>query len=139
MTLNLFNLPDPLPHNEEFTEVLHSKDLKIERIVSTGQTTPAGEWYDQDEDEWVVLIQGEAVLEYENGEKTAIYPPETTSSCQPTAATASPAPAHNPPCIWIAVFGKLRQKIRQAKVLACPLRKSLHQAICRNRKISWRA
>ena len=114
MPPNLFDLPDPLPDDEEFTEVLHSKDMKIERIVSTGQTTPAGEWYDQDQDEWVVLIQGKAVLEYETGEKLRLSAGDHVllpAHCRHRVACTS----HNPPCIWIAVFGKLRQKIRQAK------------------------
>ena len=107
MTLNLFNLPDPLPHNEEFTEVLHSKDLKIERIVSTGQTTPEGQWYDQHEDEWVALIQGEAILEYENGKKLRLSAGDhilLPAHCRHRVAYTST----QPPCIWIAVFGKMQ-------------------------------
>ena len=38
MTLNLFNLPDPLPHNEDIIELVRSDDIRIERIVSIGQT-----------------------------------------------------------------------------------------------------
>ena len=36
--------------------------VRLERIVSFGQATPAGEWYDQDADEWVALLQGGAGL-----------------------------------------------------------------------------
>ena len=114
MTLNLFNLPDPLPHNEDIIDLVRSDDIRIERIVSTGQTTPEGQWYDQDEDEWVALIQGEAVLEYENGERLNLFAGDHVllpAHCRHRVACTS----HNPPCIWIAVFGKLRQKIRQAK------------------------
>ena len=39
----------------------------IERIISTGQSTLPGEWYDQNKDEWVILLQGEAILSYEDG------------------------------------------------------------------------
>ena len=105
--MNLFDLPDLPSNDEEFTELLRSKHLRIERIVSSGHTTPAGKWYDQDEDEWVALIQGEAVLEYENGEKLRL-----------SAGDHVLLPAHyrhrvaftstNPPCIWLAVFAKLR-------------------------------
>ena len=107
MPPNLFDLPDPLSDDEEFTEVLHSKDLKIERIVSTGQTTPEGQWYDQHEDEWVALIQGEAVLEYENGERLNLSAGDHVllpAHCRHRVAYTSP----QPPCIWLAVFGKLR-------------------------------
>ena len=69
MPLNLFDLPDPLPQSEVFTDLIPDRGVKIERIVSRGQNSPEGQWYDQDRDEWVALIQGEAVLEYEGGEK----------------------------------------------------------------------
>lgn len=39
--------------------------LRLERIVSFGQATPPGEWYDQERDEWVVLLSGEALLAFE--------------------------------------------------------------------------
>ena len=107
MPPNLFDLPNPLPEDEEFTELFHSKDLRIERIVSIGQTTPAGEWYDQDQDEWVVLIQGKAVLEYETGEKLRLSAGDHTllpAHCRHRVAYTS----RQPPCIWLAVFGNMR-------------------------------
>ena len=107
MPPNLFDLPDPLPHNEDIIDLVRSDDIRIERIVSTGQTTPAGEWYDQDQDEWVVLIQGKAVLEYETGEKLRLSAGDHVllpAHCRHRVAYTSP----QPPCIWIAVFGKLR-------------------------------
>jgi cupin 2 domain-containing protein len=39
--------------------------LRIERIVSTGQVTAEGQWYDQDSDEWVLLVEGSARLRIE--------------------------------------------------------------------------
>lgn len=41
---------------------------RIERIVSHGQTSPAGFWYDQDEAEFVVVLAGTARLEFADGE-----------------------------------------------------------------------
>ncbi|MGA1197849.1 MAG: cupin, partial [Candidatus Latescibacterota bacterium] len=64
---NLFDLPNPLPNQEQFDDLIPDQGVKIERIISTGQTTPNGEWYDQDRDEWVILLQGQATLEYESG------------------------------------------------------------------------
>ena len=62
---NLFSdLPESLP--SELIDVLAESDrLRIERIVSTGQTSPNGFWYDQSEDEWVVVLKGEAELRLE--------------------------------------------------------------------------
>ena len=105
MRINLYDLPDPLPDAEEFTDLIPDRGVKIERIVSRGQMSP-GEWYDQDRDEWVVLIQGEAVLEYEDGETLrlgagdhVLIPAHRSHRVNYTSRT--------PPCIWIAVFGKL--------------------------------
>jgi cupin 2 domain-containing protein len=64
---NLFaSLPDgPV---DELVEVLNpTSAVRIERIVSTGQCSPDGFWYDQREAEWVVLLRGAARLEYEDG------------------------------------------------------------------------
>ena len=51
--------------NEEFRDILKSKNLRIERIVSNGQNSPNDFWYDQDENEFVLLLQGDAILEIE--------------------------------------------------------------------------
>ena len=44
--------------DEEFTELLARPGVKIERIVSTGQRSPDGFWYDQAQGEWVVVLKG---------------------------------------------------------------------------------
>ncbi|RLA25641.1 MAG: phosphoribosylaminoimidazole carboxylase [Gammaproteobacteria bacterium] len=49
---------------ELFTCILQHNNLKIERIVSRGHASPNDEWYDQDHQEWILLIQGEAELEF---------------------------------------------------------------------------
>ena len=60
---NIFtDLPRSTAKSEEFSELLARPNLKIERIVSTGQASPPNFWYDQPDGEWVLLIQGEAKL-----------------------------------------------------------------------------
>jgi cupin 2 domain-containing protein len=55
----------PLP--DEVVELLLEREgLRIERIVSTGQTTPEGQWYDQETDEWVLVVAGAARLRIED-------------------------------------------------------------------------
>lgn len=57
-------IPAELP--AELLEVLaEGRAFRLERIVSRGHVTPAGEWYDQDRDEWVVLLSGAARLAFE--------------------------------------------------------------------------
>src|SRR5205823_4340700 len=61
------NLLRDLPNARaaESTEALAATPgLRIERIVSLGQTSPPGFWYDQDEAEWVVLLAGAARLRF---------------------------------------------------------------------------
>ncbi len=65
---NLFaNLPE-LSESEQSLSLFEKPRIKIERIVSESYSSPAGFWYDQDEDEWVVVVRGEATLEFEGGE-----------------------------------------------------------------------
>lgn len=63
----LTNIPEGL-EAELFESLLNVANVRIERIVSTGQATPPGEWYDQAWDEWVVLIAGAAEVLLENEE-----------------------------------------------------------------------
>jgi cupin 2 domain-containing protein len=61
----VFNLFDDLPlqaDEELFTELFSRKGVRIERIVSTGQSTPADKPYNQQHDEWVLLVSGSAGL-----------------------------------------------------------------------------
>ena len=59
---NVFkDLPAKMP-DELFTTLLESDNLRIERIVSHGHASLDGFWYDQDQHEWVVVLQGAARL-----------------------------------------------------------------------------
>ena len=59
------NLPSR-PFAEEMADILLDRPgLRVERIVSTGQATPKGQWFDQDGDEWVLLVAGAARLRIE--------------------------------------------------------------------------
>lgn len=71
---NLFqNLPADLTH-EVFETLAASKSVKIERITSLGHVTPEKEWYDQTQSEWVMVLQGEAVLAFEEGQSMRLQP-----------------------------------------------------------------
>ena len=68
MVNNLFeDIPSQLP--DELTEVLvESRSLRIERIVSQSHASAENFWYDQEEHEWVLLLQGSASIEFDNGD-----------------------------------------------------------------------
>lgn len=60
----LADLPDATG-SEQFELFAQLSGVRVERIVSQGQATPAGQWYDQDWHEWVLLLQGEALVQLE--------------------------------------------------------------------------
>lgn len=101
---NLFDFPQGVLAEEQ-VELLHEDDaIRIERIVSTGQVSPPGFEYDQNENEWVTVLQGNAVLLVE-GRRVALARGDRLW-----------IPAHQrhridytstePPCIWLCVFEK---------------------------------
>ncbi len=62
---NLFEIVPFDSENEEFRELLKGRRFQLQRIVSSGQSTAPGEWYDQSDSEWVVLLQGAAAIRVE--------------------------------------------------------------------------
>lgn len=75
--MNKGNLFSPLPDasgKEIFDPLLKTENILLERIVSKGQATPKGEWYDQEKDEWVVLLKGGAGLLIEGQEVMTLVP-----------------------------------------------------------------
>lgn len=72
---NLFeDIPDPLPE-ELFETLLIRPGFKLEKIVSRGHATAAGQWYDQAEDEWVLLLKGAAGLRLEDRADPVVLKP----------------------------------------------------------------
>ena len=67
--LNLFaDIPATIP--EEIVQtLLTDSNLRVERIVSLGHSSPGGFWFDQDKHEWVVLLKGAARLRFENADE----------------------------------------------------------------------
>jgi cupin 2 domain-containing protein len=69
----LESLPAPKSLAEEkMDDLLSTPRVVFRRIVSTGQCTPEGSWYEQEEDEWVMVLEGEGVVAYEDGTATAL-------------------------------------------------------------------
>ena len=99
----LTNLPDAT--TEERIEVLLStSSSRLERIVSHGQSSPEGFWYDQNQAEWVMVMQGNARLAIEGDAKEhtlgpgdSIYLPK---HCRHRVTWTDP----EQPTIWLALF-----------------------------------
>lgn len=101
---NIFSsIPDHLP--VELVDVLADKGpVRIERIVSRGHASPPGCWYDQQQHEFVLLLQGKAELE--------LLGPQERLSLQTGDYLLIPAhrkhrvvwTSSDKDCIWLAVF-----------------------------------
>jgi cupin 2 domain-containing protein len=72
---NLFDAAPGDARQEVVASILNTPDLKIERIVSSGQHNPLGFWYDQPWSEWVVLLAGSAALSFEGEAEVRILQP----------------------------------------------------------------
>jgi len=107
----------PADRQAEVIEVLaQSSCVRIERIVSHGQKSPDGFWYDQSEDEWVIVLQGEATLRLEGQSnlhrlRTGDYlliPAHVRHRVESTLS--------NPTTIWLAVFYQAELKSEKSIV-----------------------
>ena len=101
---NLFsNIPSNLPAELKET-LIQSDGVRVERIVSHGHASPEGFWYDQDEHEWVMVLQGAARLQLEDrtidlGPGDYINLPAHTKHRVQWTTTDQPT-------IWLAIFYK---------------------------------
>ena len=67
-------IPRELP--EELIQTLYSAEqIRIERIVSRGQASPEGFWYDQEQAEFVLLVTGSAGLRIEGRDEILVLKP----------------------------------------------------------------
>ncbi len=77
MTLDIKNIFSGIKNQspeEIFETIIKTNQLKIERIISSGQSTDKGKWYDQDVDEWVILLRGSAGLLFEDKKEVIMKP-----------------------------------------------------------------
>jgi len=66
------NMYEDLPENlrDEIIQVIaENSNIKIEKIISHGQSSPQNFWYDQEQNEFVLLLKGSAELLFENDEQ----------------------------------------------------------------------
>lgn len=70
---NIFAKLPIQPENELFDELLRAENVRIERIVSRGHTSPEQGWHDQIENEWVIVLEGAGVVLFEDGVEVALH------------------------------------------------------------------
>ncbi len=71
-TRNIFSDIQKQAPDEILETILQTDKFKIERIISRGHATAEGEWYDQDKNEWVLVLKGSAGLLFEGNNNTII-------------------------------------------------------------------
>jgi cupin 2 domain-containing protein len=101
------NLLSPLPDARaaEIAEALLVRPgLRIERIVSHGQASPPGFWYDQDEGEWVVLLSGAARLRFADEAAPRLLRPGDHLDIAPHRRHRVEWTDPETPTVWLAVF-----------------------------------
>ncbi|HOG65467.1 MAG TPA: cupin domain-containing protein [Spirochaetota bacterium] len=104
MIPSLLHLLEDLPdaQSAEVIEILaESPGVRIERIVSGGQASPPGFWYDQDEHEWVMLLSGTASLRWEDGTVTVL---ETGEALEIPPHLKHRVENTTDQTVWLAVF-----------------------------------
>lgn len=100
---NLF-APAPRTDGEWMEDLLATGGFRLERIVSRGEASLPGFWYDQPEHEWVVLLSGAARLEIEGRPAPVILKPGDyvflPAHCRHRVAWTDPSAE----TVWLALF-----------------------------------
>lgn len=95
---------------KEAEEILFTADnARLVRIKSVGHTSPEGFWYEQEEDEWVMVAGGVGEIEWSGGEKVRLE----AGDCLFIPAFKKHRVSYtsdDPPCIWLAVYGKINRE-----------------------------
>jgi len=104
MTGNLFaGLPTEPEAAERIETLLARPGVRIERIVSTGQASPSGFWYEQADAEWVVLLSGEALLRFEDETDARRLRPGDWLHIEPMRRHRVDRTAIDAPTVWLAL------------------------------------
>jgi cupin 2 domain-containing protein len=102
--VNLFrSLPD-LKQGEVLDVLAETPWMSIERIVSRNHRSPDGFWYDQDRNEWVVMLRGSAALRFESEEAPHLLEPGDALTIPAHVRHRVEWTAADQETVWLAVF-----------------------------------
>ena len=106
MKADFFAIPREWDRQAEYTEIILAvDDWRLERIISCGQVSPDKFWYEQSEDEWVMVIRGKGEIMWEDGSRCVLNAGEHVlipKMCKHRVSMTSAEPE----CIWLAFFHK---------------------------------
>jgi cupin 2 domain-containing protein len=100
---NLFKKIKPFYEKEVFNILLNSESVRIESIVSYGQAASEGFWYNQEENEWVAVLEGEGTIEFEDGAQLLLKKGDYINIVAKTKHRVVKT-AKDRPTIWLAIF-----------------------------------
>ncbi|MCX7907996.1 MAG: cupin domain-containing protein [Ignavibacteria bacterium] len=105
---NIFSLDDYVYNekNEFFKPLFQNEYIRIEKIVSEGHCSPPDFWYDQEENEWVLLLQGKAKLKFQNTNEIIELNPGEFILIEPHIKHRVEWTTPNEKTIWLAFFFK---------------------------------
>lgn len=100
---NFFKIPENLPGDFElFQSIISNENILVERIISTGQFTPENQWLEQEKNEWVIVLNGEAEIQIESepvrkmlAGDYLLIPGNTRHRVVSTSSS--------PECVWLAI------------------------------------
>src|SRR6185295_7593203 len=101
----LTDIPPEIPA-ERIDAIWQAGPLRVERIVSMGQSSPSGFWYDQDSDEWVLLLAGAAGIRIEGRDNVVELKPGDHLLLKAHERHRVEWTAWDWPTIWLAVHLK---------------------------------
>lgn len=98
----LQDVPKDFPE-EIFQTLIQTDAVKIERIISHGQTSPDAFWYDQEEHEWVLLLEGKARIQFEDEHIVELHAGDYINIPAHVKHRVVWT-THEQPTVWLAVF-----------------------------------
>jgi cupin 2 domain-containing protein len=101
------NILTDIPENldeESFQNLFQSESVRVERIVSQGHASPPSFWYDQDDGEWVLVLKGAAMIEFEGDPEPLRLGPGDHVNIPAHRRHRVAWTAPDEPTVWLAVF-----------------------------------
>ena len=100
---NIFNnIPSKIP-TEIFEDIINNDKIRIERIVSKGHSSPDKGWYDQKENEWVIVLSGFGEIEYIDGDIVTLNQGDYLH-IKPHVKHRVKITSKQVPTVWLAIF-----------------------------------